>query len=61
MTHDDLQRPTSAAAGAARPGCGSCMPVCEILVQWIENVWLVDPPKSSRGWILRGWVVLPVD
>ena len=33
----------------------------EILVQWIENVRLVDPLKSYRGWIVRGWIVLPVD
>jgi len=33
----------------------------EILVQWIENVGSVDRPKSSCGWILGGWIIMPVD
>ena len=43
--------------GGLKRDCGED----EILVQWIENVRLVDPPKSYRGWIVRGWIVLPVD
>ena len=52
---DVVQR--RAAQRWARAACAAP----EILVQWIENVRLVDPPKSYRGWIVRGWIVLPVD
>ena len=61
---------TNATAGvliavAKQPGGGQpredARDLPEILVQWIENVGSVDRPKSSCGWILGGWIIMPVD
>ena len=54
--HDGDEESSDEDVGGESVAC-----VEEILVQWIENVGSVDRPKSSCGWILGGWIIMPVD